>query len=510
MSKIDPSSVRSSANICRRRVCIIGARGVGKSRAVQSVLPNLLNWRHVVGSDILAANLSRREIGSMSDLDSVGQDVIRQFASEEMRAQASPQLDGFICEGHAAIHSTPSSPVVRAWRRFQAAIGWRSAVGDTIKAFTDLDEAFFNEVILIEARPEIVLERRRKDKTKVRSLHLSDVIEDLQAERNLAAEICRQSGATLRVLDAEIEELLCTTLLRVLTSRGSTVETVAMHHQALVERVASRYQPEFEGQPFFLFDADGTLSPNDVSKILFKVMAPSKWSEAKSNFERSGYNHYSFVLHEHLHVRENVGRLMALAKKLGERLPFSPGVVDCLKEASSRGKVAILTAGIPEVWRVALAREGLADVPVHGLVDFEDRLVMDEQGKETFAAVLKRSGFKVIATGDGKIDTGMLRVADIAFPVFEDPPIFVPGLRDRLRPRRKRGKALKHERLLLLLEDHPCVFQICPSLPITFDGPPPSEFRSLVSDALDVDYADACRDAPARREKILFKFLRGE
>jgi hypothetical protein len=242
----------------------------------------------------------------MSDLDQVGQDVIRQYASEELRALATVDYAGFICEGHAAIHSSPSSRIARAGRRVLSALGFRRGIGDTTKAFTDLDEAFFNEVILIEARPEIVLERRRRDTTKQRSLRISDVIEDLQAERNLAAEICRQSGATLRVLDAEIEDLLCKTLRRVLESNGSTVETVAMHHQTSIEKVAARYVPDYLGQPFFLFDADGTLSPNDVSEILFTAIAPSKWAEAKSNFKRSGYNHYSFVLHEYLHMKEDM------------------------------------------------------------------------------------------------------------------------------------------------------------------------------------------------------------
>jgi hypothetical protein len=504
-SKNEPLRVRIGSNLCKRRICIIGARGVGKSTAVRAVIPDFPRWKHVEGSKLLERYADVYGV-RMADLDPVAQDVLRQFASDDMRSSASSEYEGFICEGHSVVLSDPSSHWVRYWRKFLILLGIRHSTCDQIKAFTHLDEAFFNEVILVEARPEVIQERRRKDVEKKRSLVLEDIIADMQAERSMAAEICRQSGATLRVFDAEMEDLLEATLRRILSSREAVVETVAMVHQEKIIKVASRYKPDYPGQPIFLFDADGTLSEVDVSHILMEICGNGLWAEAKKNFKRSGYNHYSFVLHDYLHMTIERDRFISLTKALGEKIEFYQGVISCLKRAIKLGPVIILTAGVPEVWRVALTKCGLAGVNVHGLVDFEERLVMDEQGKETFAAVLKEAGFRVIATGDGQIDTGMLRISDAAFMVFKIPPLVFSDLGDEIMSNGKPRRRLKEERMLLLLASHTRVFSISPIVHFTFGGPPPSTFEDLIHNALEADYPNCCADKWVKQEQLMKKF----
>lgn len=106
--KDSPTLVRVGSSICKRRICIIGARGVGKSTAVKAVMPDFPRWRHIEGSKLLRSFADTYGI-VMADLNRVEQDVLRQLASESMRSEASPEYDGFICEGHAAILSEPSS-----------------------------------------------------------------------------------------------------------------------------------------------------------------------------------------------------------------------------------------------------------------------------------------------------------------------------------------------------------------------------------------------------------------
>ena len=485
--------------ICNRRICIIGPRGVGKSHAVRELLPELKNCVHVVGSDLLKAELGKHGLSSMEGLDDVTKDVLRQFASEEMLKLASKGCDIFICEGHAALLPARSlGRVEKAWRQVQVWLGKRDSVYDVSVGFTELDKAFFNEVILVEADPEVIQERRLADKDKQRALDMDSICADMEAERSKAAEICRESGAALRVVDANIPSLTKATLRGLLTASDCTIETAPMFHQRMIREAALRLPAPATGQPIFLFDADNTLGPYDASQIILKVIGNGLYKRMKDNFKR-GYSHYSFLMHRHIHQRAGE-RFDAHVQGLGSMIKLYDGVADCLRDALSKGPVVVLTAGIPEVWRIALRNHGLpvgnaaaGGIVVHGLVDGDAGLVMDEQGKETFARAVKESGYYVIAAGDSQIDTGMLRIADAAFVVARDFAEYEPEISKRPEHKRtkksKRFENIKNERLFILMAGHPRVFQI-PSYGATMaiGGPQLSSFGNLVNDALRADY----------------------
>ena len=169
--------------LCNRRICIIGPRGVGKSHVVRKILPDLRNCVHVVGSELLKAELRRHGLESMEGLDDVTKDVLRQFASEEMVRRASVDCDIFICEGHAALLPARSIGLIeKTWRQVQVWLGKRDSVFDVSVGFTELDKAFFNEVILVEADDEVILERRMADQDKRRSTDLDSIRADIEAE----------------------------------------------------------------------------------------------------------------------------------------------------------------------------------------------------------------------------------------------------------------------------------------------------------------------------------------
>jgi phosphoserine phosphatase len=464
----------------------------------------------VIGSDLLKAELKRHELESMEGLDDVTKDVIRQFASEEMVRQASAGCDIFICEGHAALLPARSlSRLEKAWRQVQVWLGKRDSVFDVSVGFTELDKAFFNEVILVEADDEVIQERRVADQDKRRPTDLDSIRADIEAERSKAAEICRESGAALRVVDANISSLAETTLRGLLTASASTIETVPMYHQRkIIERAGGLPAPG-NNQPIFLFDADNTLGPYDASQIILKFLGNGTYERMKKNFKR-GYSHYSFLMHHHIHLKAG-DRFDECVEALGSVIKLSDEVLGCLRECMSKGPVVILTAGIPEVWRIALRSHGLPvgsdyakEIVVHGLVDGADGLVMDEQGKETFARAAKEMGYYVVAAGDSQIDTGMLRVADAAFVVARDFGEYEVEISKRHEKKKlsksERSKKIKNERLFMLTAGHPRVFQI-PAFgaSMAIGGPQLSSFRDLVHDALRADYvkqppADIFRD----------------
>lgn len=486
-------------SLCPRRICIIGPRGVGKSHAVRKILPDLSNCVHVVGSDLLKAELRRHGLESMEGLDEVTKDVLRQFASEEMVRRASSGCDIFICEGHAALlPARQLGRLEKVWRQVQVWLGKRDSVFDVSVGFTELDKAFFNEVILVEADDEVIQERRMADQDKRRPTDLDSIRADIEAERSKAAEICRESGAALRVVDANISSLAEATLRGLLTASASTIETVPMYHQRKIIEKAERLPAPGHKQPLFLFDADNTLGPYDASKIILKFLGNGTYERMEKNFKR-GYSHYSFLMHHHIHLKAG-DRFDECVKELGACIKLDAEVVGCLRDALAKGPVVVLTAGIPEVWRIALEAHGLPvgtnylkEIVVHGLVDGDAGLVMDEQGKETFARAAKKKGYYVVAAGDSQIDTGMLRIADAAFVVAREFGVYELNIGNRSESKKikktRRLESIKNERLFILMAGHPRVFQI-PShgVRMAIGGPQLSSFGNLVNDALRDDY----------------------
>ena len=84
-----------------------------------------------------------------------------------------------------------------------------------------------------------------------------------------------------------------------------------------------------------------------------------------------------------------------------------------------RVPVIVITAGIPQVWRLVLERNGHAMVPViGGCHQGLDEYVVCPETKAELVTLLQQVGWMVAAAGDGPIDFPMLELADIA--------IFVP------------------------------------------------------------------------------------
>jgi phosphoserine phosphatase len=271
-----------------------------------------------------------------------------------------------------------------------------------------------------------------------------------------------------------------------------------MYHQRKIIEKAERLPAPGHKQPIFLFDADNTLGPYDASKIILKFLGNGTYERMKKNFKR-GYSHYSFLMHHHIHMKSGE-RFDECVQGLGSGMKLSDDVIHCLRDAMTKGPVVILTAGIPEVWRIALRSHDLPvgtnyanEIVVHGLVDGDDSVVMDEQGKESFARAARDKGYYVVAAGDSQIDTGMLRVADAAFVVFKDLAEYElnVAIRAEHKKRKKAGRFqdIRNERLFMLTAAHPRIFQIpVYGASMAIGGPQISSFKDLIHDALRGDF----------------------
>ena len=417
----------------------MGVPGVGKTMLLSLAGHGLAGWSSHVMSDMLKEAASRFGGAKPAQLDVPSRRTARQQVSEALHQSARKARRGLVCEGHMG----------------------HLPVGDPEKfcetAFTDHDKTLFNEVVLFEADPDIILQRRKGAGLSFGPPELAAVKDEIAREREYAVDLCRETGARLRVIEANLPGRAVATLRGYLRSPASVSETYPMSHRHSIVRAARKYAKQVEGEVVFLFDADGTLSPVDVSEEFMKIAdnmpkdGPAMSTMLK-NFESRGRSYASYLYHEIYHRDFSKGKFTTICKAVAADVELFPGVKECLLEALRVGRVAILTAGIPDIWKLVLAREGIEGVDIFGLVDKEARYVMDEQGKECFAQEVRRKARRLVASGDSVIDLGMMRAADVAFMVVKWP--------DLSKKDEKNVEPSEITKMVMMLSRHPAVYRI--------------------------------------------------
>ena len=396
-------------------------------------------WSAHVMRDMLAAAAARLGGAKPVQLDVPSRRLARQQVSEALHLSARKARRGLLCEGHMG--DLP--------------------VGDPGKfcetAFTDHDKTLFNEVVLLEADPDVVLQRRKGEGLSFGQAELDAVKVEIAQEREHAVDLCRETGARLRVIEANLTGRAVATLRGYLRSPASVSETYPMSHRHSLTRAARKYARQVEGEVVFLFDADGTLSPVDVSEEFMKHAdgMPKDGPATRAmfrNFKERGRSYASYLYHEIFHRDFSKGGFAHLCQAVADDVALFPGVRECLLGALRVGRVAILTAGIPDIWKIVFAREGIDGVDIFGLVDKDARYVMDEQGKECFAQEVRRKARRLVASGDSVIDLGMMRAADVAFMVVKWP--------DLSKKDEKNVEPSEITKMIMMLSGHPAVYRI--------------------------------------------------
>lgn len=169
-------------------------------------------------------------------------------------------------------------------------------------------------------------------------------------------------------------------------------------------------------QPVFLVDGDRTLSPDDTSRALAE-RAGVDHGAIKRRFQRDGYVFDAFRFHAAAHVRVGEVAFAALAAEVAERTSLHEGAVEFLASAARRGRVFVVSAGIPRIWSNVLRRHGLDDVGVIGGIDPSFPYVFGRAEKGQVAELFRRHAAAVVGVGDSDVDTEMLRRADHAVVV---------------------------------------------------------------------------------------------
>ena len=443
----------------------MGVSGVGKSMLFSLASHGLAGWSSHVMRDMLTEAAARFGGAKPAQLDVPSRRIARQRVSEALQQAARWSRRGLLCEGHMG-----ELPVDDPGRFCET-------------AFTDHDKTLFNEVVLLEADPDIILQRRKGAGLSFGPPELAAVKDEIARERQYAVDLCRETGARLRVIEANLPGRAVATLRGYLRSPASVSETYPMSHRHSIVRAARKYAKQVEGEVVFLFDADGTLSPVDVSEEFMKraddmLKDGPAHSAMHRNFKERGRSFASYLYHEIYHRDFSKGKFTTICKAVAADVELFPGVKECLLEALTVGRVAILTAGIPDIWKLVLAREGIDGVDIFGLVDKDARYVMDEQGKECFAQEVRRKARWLVASGDSVIDLGMMRAADVAFIVVKWP--------DLTKKDEKNIEPSEITKMIMMLSRHPAVYRI-KSKPEVYEviGPPFAIWADFVALSLE-------------------------
>jgi len=197
-------------------------------------------------------------------------------------------------------------------------------------------------------------------------------------------------------------------------SLPETPEDNAAH----VTTAVARHIHDGAGRAVFLVDGDRTLSPDDTSRT-FLSLAGIDPRIIKQRFQRDGYVFSAFRFHAEVHVALGDAVFSELAPRVAAAAPLYPGVADFLTTAADLGRVFVVSAGIPRIWRAILDRLGLPDVRVIGGIDPQDPFVFGRTEKAQVAAMFRRQASRIVAVGDSDVDTEMLRLADHAVMVVD-------------------------------------------------------------------------------------------
>lgn len=189
-------------------------------------------------------------------------------------------------------------------------------------------------------------------------------------------------------------------------------------HENLVRmrRIVAADVASANGRPVFLVDGDRTLSPEDTSRV-FLSRAGLDPAVIKARFQRDGYCFEAFRFHAEVHVALGDDVFSRLAPEVASQTEVFPGAIAFLRAASRHGRVFVVSAGIPRIWRSLLELHGLRDVGVIGGIDPVAPYVFGRAEKGFIAGMFAEVAARVVAVGDSDVDADMLNVAHDAVVV---------------------------------------------------------------------------------------------
>lgn len=161
------------------------------------------------------------------------------------------------------------------------------------------------------------------------------------------------------------------------------------------------------GEVVFLVDGDLTLTRDDTSRVML-ALASIDHIAIKQRFQQDGYVFGAFRYHAERHLEIDEETFHRLACVVADGATLHEGAVEFLSGAARRGRVFIVSAGIPRIWSALLRRHSVSGIEVIGGIEPSLPYVFGRSEKGVVAALFRRHGATLVGMGDSDVDTEML------------------------------------------------------------------------------------------------------
>lgn len=166
-----------------RRICLVGVRGVGKTTLIRSIVDELPHVDYIIGSSLLR-QFAGDDFARFDHLPHEVKHAYRERVIEWMVERQAREGRHILCDGHTALLD--------------------ESTGEVGPVFTERDCRFYDELMLLDAPMEVILDRRLRDTTKRRSTDPKIIAEELSAERSTCRQIAERWGMRLHVLPPNV------------------------------------------------------------------------------------------------------------------------------------------------------------------------------------------------------------------------------------------------------------------------------------------------------------------
>ena len=180
-----------------KRYCLIGIKGIGKTTLIKSILSKISGIDYLIGSNILR-QLVGPEFDNFDHFPEERKKFFREQSILSMIERQNKLKKDILVDGHTSLYN-PNSGVAEC-------------------VFTELDCKFFTDFILFELDAELILNRRKKDKTKKRIIDLEIIRQELKVERDVSHKISEEYGIQIHYLNERNEIDQKKKLLKILKS----------------------------------------------------------------------------------------------------------------------------------------------------------------------------------------------------------------------------------------------------------------------------------------------------
>lgn len=162
-----------------------------------------------------------------------------------------------------------------------------------------------------------------------------------------------------------------------------------------------------------VIDADRTLGPEDTGRLVGHALGVN--DTIRRIFEGCGYVDKAFIEASSVWSGLQIEEYQRELERVAANIHIRPEWLGILEVIAGQVPIFVVTAGIPQVWRLALARAGYGKIPVFGGCHRKiDDYLISARAKADVVFSLKEQGWVVVAAGDSCIDLLMLDAADIA------------------------------------------------------------------------------------------------